>query len=39
MIFGTCSDVCHYDSGVTDIDLIVKITKTDGKIYQVELKP
>jgi hypothetical protein len=36
MVFGTCSDVCHYDSGITDIKLIVKVTKTDGKIYQVE---
>jgi len=36
MVFGTCSDVCHYDSGITDIKLIVKVTKTDGKIYQIE---
>jgi hypothetical protein len=37
MVFGTCSDVCHYDTGITDIKLIVKVTKSDGKIYQVEL--
>lgn len=33
---GTCSDVCHYDEGVTNIKLVVKVTKTDGKVYQVE---
>lgn len=37
MVFGTCSDVCHYDSGITDVQLIVKVTKTDGKIYQVQV--
>jgi hypothetical protein len=37
MVFGTCSDVCHYDAGITDVKLIVKVTKTDGKIYQAEL--
>jgi hypothetical protein len=36
MVFGTCSDVCHYDTGITEIKLIVKVTKTDGKVYQVE---
>lgn len=36
MVFGTCSDVCHYDTGITDIKLIVKVTKQDGKIYQAE---
>ena len=39
MVLGTCSDVCHYDSGITDIKLVVKVTKTDGKIYQVETTP
>ncbi len=39
MVFGTCSDFCHYDTGITDIKLIVKITKTDGKVYQVETTP
>jgi len=36
IILGTCSDVCHYDQDVSDIKLILKITKADGKIYQVE---
>jgi hypothetical protein len=36
MVFGTCSDVCHYDTGIAEIKLIVKVTKTDGKVYQVE---
>jgi len=36
MAFGTCSDVCHYDTGISDVKLIVKVTKTDGKVYQVE---
>ncbi|HUD09965.1 MAG TPA: hypothetical protein VMR77_04170 [Patescibacteria group bacterium] len=39
MVFGTCSDVCHYDIGITAVQLIVKVTKTDGKIYQVQLTP
>jgi hypothetical protein len=39
MVFGTCSDVCHYDTGITQVQLIVKVTKTDGKIYQVQLTP
>lgn len=33
---GTCSDVCHPDKEISDIKIILKITKTDGKIYQVE---
>jgi len=39
MTFGTCSDVCHYDAGITGVQLIVKVTKTDGKVYQVQLTP
>ena len=39
MVFGTCSDVCHYDTGITGVQLIVKVTKIDGKVYQVELTP
>jgi hypothetical protein len=39
MVFGTCSDFCHYDTGITDIKLVVKVTKTDGKVYQVETTP
>jgi len=31
---GTCSDVCHYDQDVTNIKIVLKITKTDGKVYQ-----
>ncbi len=34
---GTCSDTCHYDVGVTDVKLTLKITKTDGKTYQADL--
>lgn len=33
---GTCSDVCHYDEGVSNIKLILKVTKTDGTVAQVE---
>ena len=33
---GTCSDVCHYDQDVSDIKLILKVTKTDGSTSQVE---
>lgn len=36
MYLGTCSDVCHPDSDISNIKLIVKITKTDGKVYQAE---
>src|SRR6185312_15649445 len=33
--FGTCSSgVCRYDSVVSPITLTLKITKTDGKVYQ-----
>lgn len=33
---GTCSDVCHYDEDVSDIKLILKVTKIDGKVYHAE---
>src|SRR3989344_5587696 len=33
---GTCSDVCHYDEDVSDIKLILKVTKEDGKVYHAE---
>lgn len=36
MVLGTCSDVCHYDTGITGLKIIVKVTKSDGKVYQVE---
>lgn len=38
IVLGTCSDVCHYDEGVTSVKLVVKVTKTDGKVYQAEEK-
>lgn len=35
--FGTCSSgVCRFDKVVSDIKLFLKITKSDGKQYQVE---
>lgn len=34
---GTCSDVCHYDTGVSQIKLTLKITKTNGMTYQSEI--
>lgn len=36
IVLGTCSDVCHYDEDVSDIKIIVKVIKSDGKTYQVE---
>lgn len=36
LYLGTCSDVCHPDTGVKDIKIVVKVTKTDGKVYQAE---
>lgn len=33
---GTCSDVCHYDEDVSNIKLILKVTKADGSMSQVE---
>lgn len=36
IVLGTCSDVCHYDEDVSDIKVVLKVAKTDGKIYQVE---
>ncbi|MCL5970603.1 MAG: hypothetical protein M1450_03830 [Patescibacteria group bacterium] len=36
---GSCSSgKCKYDEGVTDLKLILKITKDDGKTYQAEQK-
>lgn len=34
--FGTCSDKCHYDTGISDVKLILKVTKKDNKTYQVQ---
>lgn len=36
IVLGTCSDVCHYDKDVANIKLVLKVTKTNGKVYQVE---
>ena len=36
IVLGTCSDVCHYDVGVSNIKLILKVAKTDGTTSQVE---
>ncbi|MCL5010518.1 MAG: hypothetical protein M1289_02855 [Patescibacteria group bacterium] len=36
IVLGTCSDVCHYDQGVKDIKLVLKVVKTNGKSYSVE---
>lgn len=34
---GSCSSgTCRYDKGVTGIHLLLKVTKTDDKVYQVE---
>ncbi len=34
---GSCSSgTCRYDTGVTDVQLLLKITKDDGKVYAVE---
>lgn len=33
---GTCSDTCHYDTEVSDIKIILKITKDDGSVFQSE---
>jgi hypothetical protein len=34
---GSCSrNVCRYDTGVEKIEILMKVTKKDGKIYQVE---
>jgi len=34
---GTCSSGhCRYDTGITAVDLVMKITKTDGSVYQIK---
>jgi hypothetical protein len=35
IVLGTCSNVCHYDSGVGNIKLTLKVTKNDGKVYSL----
>lgn len=36
VFLGTCSDVCHPDNVISAVKFTLKITKSDGKIYQVE---
>lgn len=36
MVLGTCSDVCHYDMEVSNIKLLIKVTKDNNKVYQIE---
>jgi len=36
VVLGTCSDVCHYDNVVTPVKFAVKVTKSDGSIYEVD---
>lgn len=31
---GTCSDVCHYDTDISNIKIVLKITKIDGSVFQ-----
>lgn len=39
LVLGTCSkNVCRYDTKVNNIDLTLKITKKDGKVFQSEKK-
>lgn len=35
---GTCSTggLCRFDQGITSVNLILKLTKTDNKVFQVE---
>jgi hypothetical protein len=34
---GSCSsNRCRYDTGVTEVQVVMKVTKINGKIYQVE---
>jgi hypothetical protein len=33
--FGTCSDVCHFDSDISNVKITLKITKSDGTTYQL----
>lgn len=35
---GTCSNVCHPDTDVKNIKIIVKVNKSDGKVFQAEAK-
>lgn len=33
---GTCSAKCRYDTGVEEVKILMKVTKKDGSLYQVE---
>lgn len=33
---GSCSDVCHPDKDISKIEVVLKITKNDGNVYQSE---
>lgn len=36
-VLGSCSSgKCKYDTGISEIKLVLKITKTDGKVYSAE---
>lgn len=36
VVLGTCSDVCHYDNGVTTVKFAVKVTKAGGQVSEVD---
>ena len=36
VVLGTCSDVCHYDTVASPVKFSVKVTKSDGKVYEVD---
>lgn len=36
ILFGTCSDTCHYDEDVSNVKVVVKVTKKDGKVVQTQ---
>jgi len=36
VVLGTCSDVCHYYTVVSPVKFSVKVTKSDGKVYEVD---
>lgn len=39
LLLGTCSkNVCKYDAGVTEVDLVLKISYSNGEIGSVEQK-
>lgn len=35
---GTCSSVCHPDSEVKNIKIVVKVNKSGGRVFQAEAK-